>query len=66
MTSTPLRKSGAALVRSELNPLLDQAPKLKKELAPLQEKTAKALEEYAEQALGVPVEALFQLPDSPE
>ena len=34
------------LVRQELTPLLDQAPKAKKEIAPLQEKTAKALEEY--------------------
>lgn len=34
------------LVREGLNPLLDQAPDLKKELAPVQEKTAKALEDY--------------------
>ena len=34
------------LVREELAPLLDQAPPMKKELAPLQERTATALEEY--------------------
>lgn len=34
------------LVREGLAPLLDQAPPMKKELAPLQEKTAKALEDY--------------------
>jgi uncharacterized protein (DUF885 family) len=34
------------LVREGLAPLLDQAPQLKKELAPLQEKTASALEDY--------------------
>ena len=34
------------LVRQEVAPLLDQAPQLKKDLAPLQEKTAAALEEY--------------------
>src|SRR5262249_48427218 len=34
------------LVRSELAPLLDQVPQMKKELAPLQEKTAAALEDY--------------------
>ena len=34
------------LVREGLNPLLDQAPEKKKELAPLQEKTAKALAGY--------------------
>src|SRR6266513_3112130 len=34
------------LVRTELAPLLDQAPQMKKELAPLQEKTAAALEDY--------------------
>jgi uncharacterized protein (DUF885 family) len=33
-------------VREGLNPLLDRAPQMKKELAPLQEKTALALEEY--------------------
>jgi hypothetical protein len=35
-----------SLVREDLNPLLDQAPQSKKDLAPLQEKTARALEEY--------------------
>ena len=35
-----------SLVREGLAPLLEQAPRLKKEIAPLQEKTAKALEEY--------------------
>src|SRR5438034_5890212 len=34
------------LVRNGLDPLLNQAPQLKKELAPIQEKTAKALEDY--------------------
>ncbi len=34
------------LVREGLAPLLDRAPQMKKEVAPLQEKTAVALEEY--------------------
>ena len=34
------------LVRNGLDPLLNQAPQLTKELAPIQEKTAKALEDY--------------------
>jgi uncharacterized protein (DUF885 family) len=34
------------LVRTELAPLLDQAPQMKRELAPLQDKTAAALEDY--------------------
>src|SRR6266436_2295959 len=34
------------LVREGLSPLLDQAPQMKKELAPLQEKTATVLEDY--------------------
>ncbi|MDQ6862057.1 MAG: DUF885 domain-containing protein, partial [Verrucomicrobiota bacterium] len=34
------------LVREGLNPVLDRVPEAKKELAPLQEKTAAALEEY--------------------
>jgi uncharacterized protein (DUF885 family) len=34
------------LVRTELAPLLDQAPQMKKDLAPLQQKTAVALEDY--------------------
>src|SRR5205807_9983105 len=35
-----------SLVREGLGPLLDRAPQMKKDLAPLQEKTAKALEDY--------------------
>lgn len=35
-----------SLVREGLSPLLDQAPQMRKELAPLQEKTAAALEDY--------------------
>jgi uncharacterized protein (DUF885 family) len=35
-----------SLVREGLSPLLDQAPQMKKQLAPLQEKTATALEDY--------------------
>src|SRR5690242_15865051 len=34
------------LVRQEVAPLLDQAPQLKKELAPLQDKTVATLEDY--------------------
>jgi uncharacterized protein (DUF885 family) len=34
------------LVRNGLDPLLNQAPEMKKDLAPIQEKTAKALEDY--------------------
>src|SRR5436189_2500040 len=34
------------LVRNGLDPLLNQAPQLKKDLAPIQEKTAKALGDY--------------------
>src|SRR5713101_1062631 len=41
------RTQGAInLVREGLTPLLDRAPQMKKELAPLQEKTAVALEDY--------------------
>src|SRR5437763_1057046 len=41
------QKQGAInLVRLELSPLLDQAPQMKKDLAPVQEKTAAALEDY--------------------
>jgi uncharacterized protein (DUF885 family) len=49
-TETAIEQTGGAvsLVREGLNPLLDQAPQMKKELAPLQEKTAKALEEYSQ------------------
>ncbi|HEY2801095.1 MAG TPA: DUF885 domain-containing protein [Chthoniobacterales bacterium] len=35
-----------SLVNDGLAPLLDHAPEMKKEIAPLQEKTAKALEDY--------------------
>jgi uncharacterized protein (DUF885 family) len=47
-TETAIEQTQGAisLVREGLNPLLDQAPELKKQLAPLQEKTAQALEEY--------------------
>jgi uncharacterized protein (DUF885 family) len=34
------------LVRNGLDPLLNQAPQMKKEIAPIQEKTAEALEDY--------------------
>jgi uncharacterized protein (DUF885 family) len=34
------------LVRNGLDPLVNQAPQMKKDLAPIQEKTAKALEDY--------------------
>ena len=34
------------LVRADLAPLLDQAPQMKKDLVPLQDKTAAALEDY--------------------
>ena len=47
-TETAIEQTQGAinLVRAELAPLLDQAPQLKKELAPLQAKTAAALEDY--------------------
>src|SRR6266513_225922 len=47
-TETAIEQTQGAinLVRAELAPLLDQAPQMKKELAPLQEKTAAALEDY--------------------
>src|SRR5215469_9409615 len=47
-TETAIEQTQGAinLVRSELVPLLDQAPQMKKELAPLQEKTAAALDDY--------------------
>src|SRR5437867_2747628 len=47
-TETGIEQTQGAinLVRTELAPLLDQAPQMKKELAPLQDKTAAALEDY--------------------
>jgi len=47
-TETAIEQTHGAinLVRTELAPLLDQTPQMKKELAPLQEKTASALEDY--------------------
>ena len=47
-TETAIEQTQGAisLVREGLAPLLDRAPQMKKELAPLQEKTAKALEDY--------------------
>src|SRR5215468_4955504 len=47
-TETAIEQTQGAinLVRTELASLLDQAPQLKKELAPLQDKTAAALEDY--------------------
>src|SRR5215469_3714727 len=47
-TETAIEQTQGAinLVRSELAVLLDQAPQMKKDLAPLQEKTAAALQDY--------------------
>src|SRR6266699_2807340 len=47
-TETAIEQTQGAinLVRTELAPLLAQAPQMKKEIAPLQEKTARALEDY--------------------
>jgi uncharacterized protein (DUF885 family) len=47
-TETAIEQTQGAinLVHEGLAPLLDQAPQIKKELAPLQEKTAAALEDY--------------------
>ncbi len=47
-TETAIEQAQGAIsfVREGLNPVLDRAPQMKKELAPLQEKTAAALEEY--------------------
>src|SRR4029434_8243842 len=47
-TETAIEQTQGAinLVRTELAPLLDQAPQMKKGLAPLQDKTAAALEDY--------------------
>src|SRR5438552_10737621 len=45
-TATEQIEGAINLVRNGLDPLLNQAPQLKKELAPAQEKTANALEDY--------------------
>src|SRR5256886_9358477 len=47
-TETAIEQTQGAinLVQTELAPLLDQAPQMKKELGPLQNKTAAALEDY--------------------
>jgi uncharacterized protein (DUF885 family) len=47
-TETAIEQTEGAinLVRTDLAPLLDQAPQMKKDLAPLQDKTAGALENY--------------------
>jgi uncharacterized protein (DUF885 family) len=47
-TETTIEQTQGAisLVREGLAPLLEQAPQMKKELAPLQEKIARALEDY--------------------
>ena len=47
-TETAIEQINGAVsfVREGLNPVLDRAPQMKKDLAPLQEQTAKALEEY--------------------
>src|SRR5881296_1154130 len=47
-TETAIEQTQGAinLVRTELAPLVDRAPQMKKELTPLQEKTAAALEDY--------------------
>src|SRR5213593_345577 len=47
-TETAIEQTQGAinLVREGLSPVLDRAPQMKKELAPLQEKTAAALEDY--------------------
>jgi uncharacterized protein (DUF885 family) len=45
-TAIEQTQGAVSLVREGLAPLLDQSPQLKKELAPSQEKTAAALEDY--------------------
>ena len=45
-TAIEQAQGAVSLVREGLAPLLDQAPQANKEIAPLQERTAKALEEY--------------------
>ncbi|HEY4284769.1 MAG TPA: DUF885 domain-containing protein [Chthoniobacterales bacterium] len=49
-TETAIEQTQGAisLIRTDLAPLLDQAPQTKKDLAPVQEKAVKALEEYKE------------------
>jgi uncharacterized protein (DUF885 family) len=45
-TAIDQMKGAIGFVREGLSPLLDRTPQMKKEIAPLQEKTALALEEY--------------------
>ncbi len=45
-TAIEQAQGAISFVREGLSPLLEQAPSLRKEIAPLQEKTAKALEAY--------------------
>jgi len=47
-TETAIEQTQGAIsfVRAGLNPVLDRAPEMKKEIAPLQEATAKTLEDY--------------------
>jgi uncharacterized protein (DUF885 family) len=49
-TETAIEQTQGAisLMREGLSPVLDRVPQMKRELAPLQEKTAKALEDYKE------------------
>ena len=47
-TAIEQAKGAISLVREGLAPLLDSAPDLKKGIAPIQEQTAKVLEEYVE------------------
>ena len=45
-TAIEQAQGAVSLVREGLSPLLDRAPPMKRDLVPLQEKTAKALEDY--------------------
>ncbi len=45
-TAIEQTQGAVSLVREGFSPLLDRAPQMKKDLAPLQEKTAKLLDEY--------------------
>ena len=45
-TAMEQAQGAVSLVREGLSPLLDRAPPMKRDLVPLQEKTAKALEDY--------------------